>query len=74
MDFIKKIPVFAKETKEKFSKVFVSFQNEESSYFFNETLTKEQVKEFLTSKYNTEVLSALKKIIAVIFLKNIDYL
>ncbi len=64
-DLIKKIPIFAKETKEKFSKALNTFQLDESSYFFNESLTKDQINQFLNSKYNAEILSSLKKIIAV---------
>lgn len=64
-DLIKKIPVLAKETKDKFSKALTTFQTDESSYFFNESLNKEQIFEFLNSKYNQEISSALKKIIAV---------
>lgn len=64
-DLLKKIPLLAKETKEKFSKALTTFQLEESSYFFNESFTKDQLLEFLNSKYNPEILIALKKIIAV---------
>lgn len=65
LDLIKKLPLLAKETKDKFSKTLITFQNDESSYFFNESLTKEQVYDFINSKYSSEVLCALKKIIAV---------
>ena len=64
-DIIKKIPILARETKDKFSKALTTLQTDESSYFFNESLNKEQILEFLNSKYNAEILSALKKIIAV---------
>ena len=65
-DLLKKIPILAKETKEKFSKAINTFQLDESSYFFNESFTKDQILELLNSKYNAEILSSLKKIIAVI--------
>ena len=48
-DLIKKIPILAKETKEKFSKALTTLQTDESSYFFNESLKRRQILEFLNS-------------------------
>lgn len=64
-DLIKKIPSLAKETKEKFSKAITNLQLDEASYFFNDNSNKETINQDLNSKYESEILNAIKKIIAV---------
>jgi hypothetical protein len=61
----KKIPILAKETKEKVSKALINLQYDEASFFFNDGSTKEAILKDLNSKYEYENLNAVKKIIAV---------
>ena len=64
-DIFRKIPIFAKETKEKVSKVITNLQYDEASFFFNDGSTRDVILKDLNSKYESENLNAVKKIIAV---------
>lgn len=64
-DIFKKIPILAKETKEKVSKAITNLQYDEASFFFNDGSTRDVILKDLNSKYESENLNAVKKIIAV---------